>query len=256
MLKIYRYRRPNREGLILETEEGLGEIAPLPGLSRETLQEAEEELLFSKHPRLPSVLFGIACAQIPFPSRPLPIRLAGLNRPPNSGYAAYKLKAKSPQETLSFCRPYLGSRLRLDCNQKWTFEEALFFTSHFSLSDFEYLEEPIDDPSRLLEFAQLTGYTIAQDESLLTHGLLQGAIPIVKPTLHGGLFDAPYQVLSSAYESGIGLLHIARLSALWPDTPLGIDTFSHEEDPLLPLEIKDGFLYPGPLNSRWLKRIA
>ncbi len=63
-LKTNSAKWPIRKGLLLEWDGGWGEIAPLPGFSSETLEEAREEILSllphlaSANPRLPSVQFA------------------------------------------------------------------------------------------------------------------------------------------------------------------------------------------------------
>ena len=82
--KLYSYelktswqKRPTRKGLLLQWNDGWGEIAPLPGWSSETLDEAKDEILSllpnldSAKPRLPSVQFGIEAASKPLDLKPL-----------------------------------------------------------------------------------------------------------------------------------------------------------------------------------------
>ncbi|MCP1328383.1 o-succinylbenzoate synthase, partial [Halomonas sp. 707D4] len=71
-------RLTHREGLLVGIDGQWGEIAPLPGFSKETLAEAEAEALAClaalergepASPRLPSVQFGLGCARCTWPER-------------------------------------------------------------------------------------------------------------------------------------------------------------------------------------------
>ena len=90
-LALYRYQLPftqpltfhgkvevAREGLLVRIGDGWGEIAPLPGFSRESLAEAQTESLAclaqlargqTMAPRLPSVQFGLDCARRVWPEQ-------------------------------------------------------------------------------------------------------------------------------------------------------------------------------------------
>ncbi len=256
-LRTTTQRWPLRKGLILQWNDGWGEISPLPGFSSETFEEAREEILRllpdlpNARPKHPSVSFGIASASLPFSLAPLRHPLCLLNSP-RSGFSTLKLKlGHLPiDEAIAHVKKHLGSyRLRLDCNRSWNLDEALYFARHFSPGDFDYLEEPVRTFAELVRFSELTQLPIAVDESLRTFPCL--SIPtikaaVVKPTVIGSLPSLPPHVpivLSSAYESSLGLLQIARL-ALPSSLPLGLATYRAFLDDLLipPLKAEDGFL--------------
>jgi o-succinylbenzoate synthase len=129
-------------------------------------------------------------------------------------------------------------RLRLDANRAWSLETAIRFGSALRDLDLDYLEEPLRDSSELETFYAETGCPYALDETLRTAGDLRhyrhAAAFVVKPTLLGDSRDirrlAAYGkplVFSAAFESGVGIAHIARLAAqLSPDIPAGLDTYS------------------------------
>lgn len=247
-LKLYRYSLPLdtknwqvREGLILQSDTGFGEIAPLPGFSRETLNEALAETLSvlrtGKEPTLPSVQFGFACAQTPLRSIHLP--LCALE--PRPGFQTLKLKlGHLPlNEAIALAKQHLSPSLRLDCNRAWTLDQALHFASHFKPTDFAYLEEPLRNPQDLIVFSQLTHFPLALDESIHCDW---ASIPtlkaiVVKPTIVGSIPPIPPHldlILSSSYESGLGLLHIARLAQEHRLTqPIGLDTYCALQDDIL-----------------------
>ncbi|MBU6383349.1 MAG: hypothetical protein KGQ49_03620 [Verrucomicrobia bacterium] len=230
--KLFRYQLPKREGLILQWDDLFGEIAPLPGFSKETLQEAEKEvtewILNGASPSLPSVRFGIASAQRPLQS--VRLRLCSLG--PKPGFPAWKLKlGHLPlQEAIRFAKEHKGPHVRLDCNRAWSLDEALEFASHFQPGDFDYLEEPVKTVPELREFSRITRFPIALDESIDTDWSQIPSLKtiVVKPTIVGGAPKTHLNlVLSSAYESGLGLLHIANLAR--NRLPIGLDTVFEED---------------------------
>ncbi len=237
-----------REGLILQIGNGFGEIAPLPGFSRETLEEAKEEALrLLPHcpeavPTLPSVRFALDCTKHPMPpSFKLSINALNHHR---EGFKALKLKLGhlSLREALQLLKETPKHlELRLDFNRQWSLEQLLAFTAHFTPDDFAYLEEPCADFSDLLSFSRLTQFPIAVDESIPSVPYWE--IPtlkalIVKPTILGSVPQPPPGVeliFSSAYESGIGILHLARLSMQYnPHRPHGLDPYTQFLEDLLP----------------------
>jgi O-succinylbenzoate synthase len=251
--QLFRYKLPMitgkfREGLILQCESRFGEIAPLPGFSKETLEEAQNEALewirSGKEPTLPSVRFGIACAQKPLRSIHLPLCALG----PREGFSTVKLKlGHLPlSDAISLVKQhYRHTRLRLDCNRAWNLAQALEFASHFKPDDFIYLEEPLQSFEALIDFSKMTRFPIALDESIRADW---SKIPtlkaiVVKPTVVGTIPKVPPHldlVLSSAYESGLGLLHIANLAT--NTLPIGLDTYrAFEKDLLLnPIDCSSG----------------
>ncbi len=124
-------------------------------------------------------------------------------------------------------------RLRIDANRMWRSEElAEIFVAY--LSKIDYTEELL-----------IPGIPQAIDESL-RDGSQNSAIWIVKPTLGmAPLFveERPRTILSSSYESEIGLFHIARLrQRLKISDPAGIDTYRFLSGTILPLRAKKGYL--------------
>ena len=279
--RIYRYRLESREGLLVEyiDEEGrrgVGEVAPLPGWSRESLEDAEQQLIYrSEGPYFPSVAFGLESAQLAAPKLPLafPINrlLSGSAREmlleaegfAKRGALCFKLKLGSLgfHEAIEVVRALKGTfRLRLDLNRRWSLQQSLRFFSAFSPEDYEYVEEPCSNPSDLAYFP----YPFAADESLrelpleeiLAYPSLKALI--FKPTLQGGirvgelLAQAAKKhgidlILSSAHESGVGITQIALLAHHLELThlPLGLDTYRFLKSDLLqnPLEFSENALH-------------
>ena len=288
--QIYSYQAPTslgfiREGLIVrlvsnKDEEGIGEIAPLPERSHETLEEAlhftkelqKRFLLGDFSPALfpPSVMFGMemALSTLLFPlAEDVSFKLYT---------GKLKLKDLSVSDSIKLCKSQKGP-IRIDLNQKWDLAKTVEFCSHFTPSDFLYIEEPVSLFTDLEKFYDQTGFSYAVDEHLSTQPLerllkLRGLSHlIIKPTLHGGLHQCKKIieqaknakcVLSSAYETTLGLMHIAAIaSKLTPFEPIGISTHTIFQDPLIPfnphdLIIKKELYQKPPLAWHKLQRIA
>ncbi|MEG1211624.1 MAG: o-succinylbenzoate synthase [Leclercia sp.] len=233
---VLRERRlKTRDGLFVQLQqgerEGWGEIAPLPGFSHETLEDAEaalrawscawrdggEPLL----PGLPSVDFGISCA------------LAELDAtlPEKADYRAAPLCTGDPDELFAVLAGMPGEkvakikvglyeavrdgmvanllleaipdlRLRLDANRAWTPLKAQQFAKYVNPAYREriaFLEEPCKTRADSLAFARETGIAIAWDESLREDDFQFVAEPgvravVIKPTLTGSILKVHEQV--------------------------------------------------------------
>ncbi|WGI25058.1 o-succinylbenzoate synthase [Halomonas alkaliantarctica] len=233
-LALYRYSLPfrqplmfkgqrltNREGLLVSIHGQWGEIAPLPGFSTETLEEAEAESLAclaalsrgeTVSPILPSVQFGFDCAQRSWPSNlpaslpPYPllqgapaelIEALGESDWQASPPSRLKLKvARYPMEQELALIEQLATRLPatkliLDANGGWTREEAQRFCERLPLAQIDYLEEPCTAFADTIAVAEATGVAIALDETLSRreewHCHPQLKALVIKPTLIGSL---------------------------------------------------------------------
>ncbi|CAM0553835.1 o-succinylbenzoate synthase [Halomonas sp. IOP_14] len=269
-LMFKRERLANREGLLVSINGQWGEIAPLPGFSTETLAEAEAESLaclaaLSRgeivSPMLPSVQFGLDCAQRSWPLNlpaPLPPYLLLQGAPAAliqslstadwqaSPPSRLKLKVAryAMEEELALIEQLAArlptTKLMLDANGGWTREEAQRFCEHLPLKQIDYLEEPCAAFADTIAVAEATGVAIALDETLSRrdawnyHPQLKALV--IKPTLIGSLRDCEALVqrartgnlrvvVSSSFESDLGLGLLARLASEWaPNEPPGLDT--------------------------------
>ncbi|CAM2914398.1 o-succinylbenzoate synthase [Vibrio ordalii] len=193
-----------REGLIIELQDdhgsALGEVAPLPGFSLESLEQAQQQLiaqlqlwvsgeLITYDDLFPSVAFGLSMAEL---------ELNG-GLPQAGHYHAAPLCSGDPDELIPLLNALPGDhrvakikvglyeairdgmivnlflesmpdlQLRLDANQAWTPAKAEKFAQYVSLSlrqRIAFLEEPCPSPSDSLAFAINTGIAIAWDETL------------------------------------------------------------------------------------------
>ena len=250
-VQIYRWQVPMDAGVVLrerrlKTREGLfvhlqqgdrhgwGEVSPLPGFSRESLEEAEaslrawsiawgegaEPLL----PGLPAVDFGISCA------------LAELDGslPEEADYRAAPLCTGDPDELFAVLAAMPGEkvakikvglyeavrdgmvanllleaipdlRLRLDANRAWTPLKAQQFAKYVNPAyrdRIAFLEEPCKTRADSLAFARETGIAIAWDESLREDDFEWIAEPgvravVIKPTLTGSIAKVREQVTAA-----------------------------------------------------------
>ncbi|MBS0620417.1 MAG: hypothetical protein JSS61_03050 [Verrucomicrobia bacterium] len=257
-----------RKGLLLQTAIGVGEVAPLPGRSKETLDEVLVALE-KKQVTLPSLLFGVESALTPLPalSAPLAAFLSGspsaiLERAESAkaaGYTHAKLKIShlQPQEAKPLIQTLKEQfRLRVDCNRIFSLNEALDFFSSFAEDAFDFIEEPTHEISHLSAFS----HPFALDETLLECSEIPDypklTALILKPTILGGESGcAPWvkraraknlrTVFGSAFESGVGILHIARLAEVFQSKePLGLDTYRLFKQDLLarPLDFSSPIL--------------
>jgi O-succinylbenzoate synthase len=128
--------------------------------------------------------------------------------------------------------------LRLDANRAWSLEQAQEVALGLAGVKLDYVEEPLADPGQLSMLHDATGWPLALDESLQAEpSALRGVVAwVIKPTLMGGLVAGLTwmerarslglrAVLSSAFESGVGIRVVAEMAALQPGVPVGLDTY-------------------------------
>ncbi|MDN3507701.1 MAG: enolase C-terminal domain-like protein [Simkaniaceae bacterium] len=233
------YSNQFRKGMILEDNGKFAEAAPLPGFSIETYDEMCAGLK-TKDRSIPSVSFALESLEIPFPSPKEPPMAHFGNDETFHNTIKLKLGDLSLDDAISqtkqaqkFCK-----NLRVDMNGKWPLEKAIAYSAAFAKNTFEFIEEPCEN---LLPFLENTIHPIAVDEHLRTLPLDQIlSLPIkaavIKPMLHGGfsilkplvekLKSASITpVISSTYETSIGLTHLKDLYyRLELTTAAGLDT--------------------------------
>ena len=236
-------RLKTRDGLLVRLElngaQGWGEIAPLPGFSVESLEEATDAAriwLNAWHkgddaalPTLPSVAFGLSCA------------LAELTAslPEAADYRAAPLCTGDPDELFPLLSAMPGEKvakikvglyeavrdgmvvnllleaipdlsLRLDANRGWTPLKAQQFAKYVNpdyRARIAFLEEPCKTRDQSRAFAAETGIAIAWDESLREADFVMQAEPgvkavVIKPTLTGSL-DRVREQVAAAHAQGL-----------------------------------------------------
>lgn len=212
-------------------------------------------------PALPSVQFGFGCAQrswpnnLPTPLPPYPllqgtpaVLIESLSVTDWQASPPSRLKLKvaryAMEEELALieqlARWLPATKLILDANGGWTHKEALRFCKRLPLEHIDYLEEPCATFADTIAVAEATGVSIALDETLSRreewHCHPQLKTLVIKPTLIGSLSDCEALVqragagnlrvvISSSFESDLGLGLLARLASEWaPVEPPGLDT--------------------------------
>jgi len=147
------------------------------------------------------------------------------------------LDVKKVQDLRALFGP--GAYLRLDGNRKWSFKEACIFAQLVGHERIEFIEEPIDDVTRLDAFYQQTNMGVALDETLtlVRCGIRapgrcsspiaqqEGVIAyVLKPTVLGIVPSLDWiqeavllnrkAIISSAFESSVGFKVLANLACL------------------------------------------
>jgi len=267
---IYRYKVPftrpiyikeelhyYRSGLIIQLIDEnkgsfWGEVCPLKGFSKESLAEAENQLIEVLHSvcnggsqsldyrtLLPSVAFGIESALLPayhkksttFCTLILGNKKSVLNKLEKIHCRLVKLKfgklsLDDAIEIMNKCREK-NIQPRIDFNQMWDLKKALCFAKHFPPSAFDFLEEPVSSFEDLLFFSKQTSFPLALDETLQNKdsSCLKN-IPslkalVIKPTIVGSSyaiekwlqFPKLEIILSSSFETFIGIESIRKMAS-------------------------------------------
>ncbi|MDG2380106.1 MAG: o-succinylbenzoate synthase [Pirellulaceae bacterium] len=257
-----------RAGILVHSEvtNGWGDASPLPGFSVETFDDVLKALPGSELEFPPSLRFAIDSANnqpIIETDRVVPVNallmgdwdsvLSQAEAAAQADYRSVKLKVGRQSELISdielvktvdrILRP--DQTLRLDANRAWRLEQAVEFANAVRDLNIEYIEEPTEFSNDLESFFAATEMPYALDETLLEQRDLlryeNAAALIVKPTLLGGVkmirsllnWGLPL-TFSSCFESGVGILNVARWAADYaPHTPAGLDTYHWLQNDLL-----------------------
>lgn len=236
---LYRYAIPfsspiDFNGEVITTRKGLllalqhqqttayGEIAPLPGFSQETLQQAlaaieAAMLTLANNPLaeistgIPSVDFGIGCAQWQLTRQCAPrVRLKGhpllagdskqiksrVQADFPNGHHTLKLKVgrQEIEQDLKLIFELLAInpklRFRLDANRRWSQEQAATILAALPLANIDYIEEPTPDLEANLKLVTQFHYPLALDETLQQPNYRYQPIEgvhtlVIKPSLIG-----------------------------------------------------------------------
>jgi len=292
-LLLFSSKLQKREGFIIrvrykEAPCRYAEVAPLQDISKENMDDAYIQLvnvceLLKKNEQFeidklyPSVLFGLLSINN-FYSKEFTIPYSGLLYHEQKVHKfkptlnTYKLKISklSVDEAISVVKQlksrFKELKLRLDVNQVWSLQDALYFLDKFSPDDFEYIEEPCKTISDTKEIMKRTNHKIAIDESL-AYWKIKELIKypniealIIKPMLTNFLKYIKCKiplVFSSTFESSIGLLNTARLSTIYSRKLPGLDTLKFLKCDVLKEPIQFGsemsFSLPINLNEAILK---
>lgn len=240
-------RLKQREGLLVTLSEGAntgwGEIAPLPGFSHESLDDARiaSEAWLSCWCRqrndslpdstVPSVAFGISCAQAELAGQ-LPAQgqwqtaalctgdpddlLLRLSQQPcrvaKMKVGLYEAVRDGMMVTL-LLEAVPDLHLRLDANRSWTLEKARQFTHYVPVAlrpRIDFIEEPCRTPTDSRQFAGESGIALAWDETVHDPDFVVQAEPgvaaiVIKPTLTGSLARVKRLVMA-AHQQGLSVV--------------------------------------------------
>lgn len=186
----------------------------------------------------------------------------GARRAVAEGFGCLKVKvgglaAEAASVAVRAVRAAAGDALglRVDVNRAWTLAEALAFAAGVQGCGIEYVEEPVADVEDLAAFRAQSGLRVAVDESLNAAVVPGADFWILKPTLRGGIaatlaladgarHAGAVPVISSAFESGVGMRALFQLAAITHDatTAAGLGTGAWFAGDVLaePLRISEG----------------
>jgi O-succinylbenzoate synthase len=251
---------PERKGLLVYNPEsgGWGDAAPLPGFSKESVEEIQDEFHAERDGanRFPSVRFAVECAgsEPGFSVPPVGVNFLWVPAMEPLGDLLKRLETVmapvvkiklGPEPDLHLVRELLSARrdvrFRLDPNRRWTPETLVSVFQKLPEDSLDYIEEPLPDPEQYSGVWDRMPVPIGLDESLLEGVRAEiAAHPhvkalVIKPTLMGNAADrAPWirlaaesgkqVVWSSCFESGVGLWHLARLASETGGAASGLDT--------------------------------
>ncbi len=143
-------------------------------------------------------------------------------------------------------------KIRLDANRSLSLNIAVNLFKGLDTACIEYIEEPLDDITQLCNFHNTTNVPVALDETITDradlaeyfHSDFVGAF-ILKPTAIGSykkmaeIYEKAYSagkkaVISSCFESGIGLKALINIAAAFNKIPsaAGLDTYKWLKDDL------------------------
>tara|TARA_B100000427_G_scaffold49531_1_gene37491 strand:- start:10702 stop:11667 length:966 start_codon:yes stop_codon:yes gene_type:complete len=248
--------------LIKDNVMGVGEIAPLPGLSKETLDDVKEELskltaiklplkpspfeqryfpIFSK---LPSVQFGIESAIVMALSSPSTLKchqfIGSLQTAPTSypsPIIKFKIGRAPMQDELNLIKRILKQnnniKFRFDANHNLSLSDAKTFFKDVPNHHIDYIEAPCKTHQEEILFERESKLPIAIDTpDDITSIPAYCQHLIIKPMIIGSVFTylnrIPKHVtciFSSSYESIIGLTGITNIASyISPEHYHGLNT--------------------------------
>lgn len=254
-----------RSGFILNytTPDGRvlwSEASPLPGWHKETLQEAQEQILSDDDTEIlfPSVRMALDLLQWQLEgngsAKLSDIQLRALcdtHRDNLESWTAWALRQdyqgikikvgrlpiEKELDVIRTVRNMVGPHfeITLDANQKFELSEAVEFAKACESLRIAYIEEPVKNVDDIMKFYSATGMPVALDESLEL--ALPVSVWIIKPSCVGGLtrlreISEQAQrrniklVFSSTFESKVGISLWMQLAAAYgtPGVAHGLDT--------------------------------
>lgn len=238
---------------ILKIGDNFGEVSPLPFFNTETFEDVQKSLGDpSKFPSLNWAFYNANNISDSFMDRTL--QLSGLILESENKYlykaieyeklcyGVIKLKVGSDlkldrEKILNICNATENMRLRLDFNSRGTIHGLELFLNELPLHRIEYLEDPLHQTNfeklENLFFKTKIPYAIDYQNQVIPKNLRGLKTFIVKPMrvrvekIKELQRDYPHTqiILSSSFESNLGLFQIAKLAY-----DLGLENLSHGVD--------------------------
>jgi len=263
-----------RRGLLLldpKTNQALSECAPLPGLSRESLEECiswfksfdvevknyvlfDEGLPSNTPPSIQFALDSYKETQVDGFSEcdiQLNSLLLDVNDLKTTESCVIKIKVgrRPLKDDLSFLKQLkINSKIRFDANRAWILDEAYQFYEATSHLNIDYIEEPLIDLNDLALFHKNTQCPIALDESINIDKRIHDdwsfvSVFVIKPTRFGSIreirrlkqkFQNQTFIFSSCFESELGLIQISRLAREFSSESVhGLNTLHYFKEGLI-----------------------
>jgi O-succinylbenzoate synthase len=271
-----------REATLVEGPIGWGEFSPLPGYPCDPRQceEAVREAVFVGWPS-PLRAEVPVNALVPAVDAETAARLAAEAAAAGMTTVKVKVGTGSPADDadrVAAVRAALGpaGRIRLDANGAWDVDTAVSALGRLAAFDLELVEQPVADLADLAQVRRRVTVPVAADESLRSLGdarrlaaLDAADAVVVKVQPLGGVRAALRvieaasvpAVVSSLYETSVGLAAGAALAAALPELPfacgLGTGALLAGDvvaDPLIPVGGMLQVRRPAPdpsLLARW-----
>ena len=271
-----------REATLVEGPVGWGEFSPLPGYPCDPrlCEEAVREAVFLGWPRPVRTEVPVN-ALVPAVDAEAAARLAAEAAAGGMTTVKVKVGGGAPDDDadrVAAVRAALGpgGRIRLDANGAWDIETAVSMIDRLAGYDLEFVEQPVADLADLAAVRRRVAVPVAADESIRSLGdarrlaaLDAADALVVKVQPLGGVRAALKvieaagvpAVVSSLYETSVGLAAGVALAAALPDLPYacGLGTAALlagdvVADPLIPVGGKLAVRRPEPeptLLAQW-----
>lgn len=253
----YPYRK--KEGFLLQNREGFWtEVSPIKGRNQETITDVFLQLKALQRGEIqslyPSVAFGLHAFNRPLSelsqSWPICLLLEGTVeeikqqaiKSLHYSQAKVKIGNFSLQEAIALIQQLKSIfRLRIDIEEKWNYPMVQEFCSYFSPNDFEYIEDPGIDVS---PFPMASDIHPSYKYQRVWKPMVWGIPPLKAPV-----------ILSSVYETGVGIAQIAYLAEKQkiPMHALGVGTYLFLQEDILkePLIFDQGkLILPSSLSPK------
>ncbi|GEM_PF-5175401 len=226
-----------RSGIILFLYEkdiyGIGEVAPLPGISRESIKDALDQIIQIKEGKtvkrpFPSVKFGIELAKLSLEAKKKGCSVVDLIKEGSlkkriktralvgrfnlsdleriiEGYSFFKVKIRDKKDEGIVREVSKKGKVAVDAEKLFLLEDAIGFVERIKDVQLDYIEDPLRRKEEIFEFFRRTNIKVAIDRDILDENIRK-AEPvkawIIKPGIVGGISDC-ISLIKEAKKRGI-----------------------------------------------------